>query len=51
MNGRDIFKEVKPPENRYFSTNEVYLGLGAFNDMNDTVIRYSHIQAHQLSTN
>jgi hypothetical protein len=51
VNGREIFKEVNPPENWYFSTNEVYLGLGAFNDMNDTVIRYNHIQVHQLSTN
>ncbi len=51
VNGREIFKEVNPRENWYFSTNEVYLGLGAFNDMNDTVIRYSHIQVHQLPTN
>jgi hypothetical protein len=51
VNGRDIFKEVNPPENGYFSTNEIYLGLGAFNDMNDTVIRYRHIQVHQLPAN
>jgi hypothetical protein len=51
VNGQDVFKEVKPPENRYFSTKEIHLGLGAFNDMNDTVIRYSHIQVHQLPTN
>ena len=51
VNGQDVFKEVSPRENWYFSTNEVYLGLGAFNDMNDTVVRYSHIQVHQLPTN
>ena len=50
VNGQQVFKEVKPHENRYFSTNEIHLGLGAFNDMNDTVIRYRHIQVHQLST-
>jgi len=42
---------VDPPENWYFSTNEIYLGLGAFNDMNDTVIRYSRVQVHQLPVN
>jgi hypothetical protein len=51
VNGQDVFKEVKPRENWYFSTNEVHLGLGAYNDMNDTVIRYSHIQVHQLPAN
>jgi hypothetical protein len=51
VNGQDVFKEVKPRDNWYFSTNEVHLGLGAYNDMNDTVIRYSHIQVHQLPTN
>jgi hypothetical protein len=48
VNGREIFKEVLPPENRYFSTNEVYFGFGAFNDMNDTVIRYRNVQIRKL---
>jgi hypothetical protein len=51
VNGREIFKEVEPRDNWYFSTNEIHLGFGAFNDMNDTVIRYGHIQIHQLSAN
>jgi hypothetical protein len=49
VNGQEVFKDVKPRKNWYFSTNEVHLGLGAFNDMNETVIRYRHIQVRQLS--
>ncbi len=51
VNGQPMLQGAKPPENRFFSTNEIYLGLGAFNDMNETVLRYHNIQVRQLSKN
>jgi hypothetical protein len=50
VNDREIFDKVNPPENYYLSTNEFLLGLGAFNDMNNTVIRYYDIKARKLSS-
>lgn len=51
VNGQPVFSDVKPPANANLSTNEIYLGLGAFNDMNDTVIRYRNIQVRKASDN
>ena len=48
VNGQEILKEVLVPQNRSINTNEFLLGLGAFNDMNHTVIRYRNIQVHRL---
>ena len=48
LNGREIFHEVSLPANTYVTTNEFLLGIGAFNDSNDTVIRYRNLQARQL---
>lgn len=48
VDGREIFQAVAPPRNAYVTTNEFYLGLGAFNDSNSTVIRYRGIQARRL---
>jgi GYF domain 2 len=48
VNGQEVFDKVNPPENYYLSTNEFLLGLGAFNDMNNTVIRYDTVKARKL---
>jgi hypothetical protein len=48
VNGDEILRSVTPPANRLLSTNEFLLGLGAFNDMNDTVVRYRNIQIRKL---
>ena len=48
VNGKEVLKEVRAPRNSNINTNEFLLGLGAFNDMNDTVIRYRNIQVHRL---
>jgi hypothetical protein len=50
VNGTDIFKNVRAPRDSNISTNQDFLaGLGAFNDMNNTVIRYRDLQARKLS--
>ncbi len=48
VNGQDILTEIRPPKNNYIATNEFMVGFGAFNDMNDTVIRYRNVQIRKL---
>ena len=43
-----MFKGVELPRDKSVPTNEFYLGLGAFNDMNTTVIRYHDVQVRKL---
>jgi hypothetical protein len=50
VNNKEVLNAVKPPANSYLPANEFLLGLGAFNDMNNTVIRYRDIQVRKLST-
>jgi hypothetical protein len=49
VNGLTVFKNAPPPEvpDKFPYGNR--LGLGAFNDMNDTVIRYSNVQVRKLT--
>lgn len=49
VNGLPSFNQVRPPQNSRLSTNEIYLGLGAFNDMNETVLRYRNVKVRQLA--
>jgi hypothetical protein len=49
VNGADLMRDVAPPKNSRIPTNEFYLGLGAFNDMNETVIRYHELQVRKLA--
>jgi len=51
VNGQQVFKNIRPPENWYLSTNEMHFGLGAFNDSNKTTMRYRNVQIRQLSGN
>ncbi len=51
VNGQAAFNQVKPPKNSSFSTNAIHLGLGAFNDSNETVIRYRNLKVRQIGKN
>jgi hypothetical protein len=48
VNGTEVFKGVPPPRQSYVTTNEFFLGIGAFNDVNNTVIRYRNLQVRRL---
>jgi len=48
VDGREVFKNVRPPKDTSVTTNEFYLGLGAFNDSNSTVIRYHNVEVREL---
>jgi hypothetical protein len=48
VNDEQVFKDAKAPQNWNVPTTESLVGLGAFNDMNDTVIRYRNVQIRKL---
>jgi hypothetical protein len=48
VNGQTIFKNAKPPYNDKVPKKECLLGLGAYNDANETVIRYRNVQVRKL---
>ena len=49
VNDKEIFKNAKPPGTNATPPAVTCLGLGAFNDSNDTVIRYRNVQVRKLS--
>jgi hypothetical protein len=49
VNDQEVFKEIDPLQRISVNTNEFMLGLGAYNDANDTVIRYWNVQARSLA--
>lgn len=49
VNGKEVFKNAKPPRVLRVSRRQMLLGLGAFNDMNNTVIRYRDLQVRKLT--
>lgn len=48
VNGARVFDGIRPPAGENVNTNELYLGLGAFNDSNTTVVRYRQVQVRRL---
>ncbi|HTB83032.1 MAG TPA: GYF domain-containing protein [Candidatus Sulfotelmatobacter sp.] len=50
VNGQTVFNQASPPENSYVSTNEFFVGLGAFNHGNSTTLRYHDVQLRLLPT-
>jgi hypothetical protein len=48
VNGRAAFQDVTPPATISASNDEFLLGLGAFNNSNETSIRYRNIQVRRL---
>jgi hypothetical protein len=49
VNGFELLSRAKPPQSVRVPDDEFLIGLGAFNDMNDTVIRYRNVQVRQLT--
>jgi len=49
VNDKEMFRDAKPPEEVCVAGTDSLLGLGAFNDSNDTVIRYRDVQVRKLS--
>ena len=48
VNGDSIYRDTKPPGVVRYAGEEFLVGLGAFNDLNDTVIRYRNVQLRVL---
>jgi hypothetical protein len=48
VNGKKVFQTVSVPKNQLINTNEFLLGLGAFNDMNESIIRSRDVQVRRI---
>ena len=48
VNGQELLHETQLPATLRLAAHEYYLGLGAYNDANHTVIRYHNVQARKL---
>jgi hypothetical protein len=48
LNGERALQNARTPRNIALDNAHIYAGLGAFNDMNDTVIRYRNLQVRKL---
>ncbi len=48
VNGTEVLHEVAPTRPIVLPDGELLLGLGAFNDMNQTVIRYRNLQVRRI---
>jgi hypothetical protein len=50
VNGREIFHDASLPRVIGVNSGDFLLGLGAFNNSDETVIRYRNVQIHKLSS-
>jgi hypothetical protein len=48
VNGTEVFHSAKSSIKPVTASKDLCLGLGAYNDMNQTVIRYRHVQVRKL---
>ncbi len=48
LNGTEVFRDAAQPQSLYMNDDGYLLGLGAFNDVNNTVIRYHNVQVRRL---
>jgi hypothetical protein len=48
VNGEEIMRREKKPSAIYVRDDQFSLGLGAFNDMNHTTIRYRNLKLRRL---
>ena len=48
INGDQVFKDAAPEGEMKTLDEDIRAGLGAFNDTNDTVLRYRHVQIRKL---
>ena len=44
-----MFDKVKPQDSIRVAPREILLGLGAYNDMNETVIRYRNVRVRRAA--
>ncbi|MGA9780166.1 MAG: hypothetical protein ACLPRE_01765 [Limisphaerales bacterium] len=49
VNGVEVFKDAIPNDALNLPEQDIRAGLGAYNDTNDTIIRYRHIQIRKLA--
>lgn len=49
VNGKTVFESAPPPRAIHVGHRQFRVGIGAFNDMNDTVLRYRNLQIRQLA--
>ena len=49
VNGEEVFKNATPKDTLDLPDQDVRAGLGAYNDSNDTVIRYRNVQIRKLA--
>lgn len=49
VNGKTVFTEVERPRIIGVNADHFLLGLGSFNNNNETIIRYRNVQIHSLS--
>jgi GYF domain 2 len=50
VNGNNVIARADKPGAIRVNDNQFLLGLGAYNDMNETVIRYSNVQVRRMGT-
>jgi hypothetical protein len=48
VNGEKVFKDAVPKDALDMPEQDIRAGLGAYNDTNDTIIRYRHVQIRKL---
>jgi hypothetical protein len=48
INGQEIFPATEPARGMRIAVRDFLVGLGAYNDMNETVIRYRRVQVRRL---
>jgi hypothetical protein len=48
VNGQTILTNAPKPAGIAVCDNQFLIGFGAYNDMNETVVRYSHVQVRRL---
>ena len=49
MNGVKIFQQAEPPVEISVPDNSYLVGLGAFSDSADSVVRYRNVQLRELN--
>lgn len=49
LNGVEVLRDAFPGRSALPLGSDAYVGLGAYNDMNDTVIRYRNVQIRRLA--
>jgi hypothetical protein len=51
VNGKEVLPATEPTRAMRIRPGSFQIGLGAYNDMNNTVIRYQNVQVRRLAAN